>query len=202
MGGSIVSYFILFTNLLLGILLIGKKQRYVLNLALNPFNVVHRKKIYLLITSLFVHVSYDHLLFNMLTFYFFASQLEITIGSVNFAIIYTCSGLLASTPAVIRFYNEPFYYSLGASGAISGVVFSYIYLYPNSRVYIFFLPIGIPAPLFAILYLIYCIFAAKHSKGIINHEAHFWGAIGGLLLTIIIFPKQIEFLIKMLSLIF
>lgn len=202
MGGLIVTYLILFTNFLLGILLIGNNKRYVLNLALNPFNVFHRKKIFLLVTNMFVHSSFDHLFFNMLTFYFFAPQLEITIGSENLAIIYTFSGLLASTPAVIRFRNDPFYYSLGASGAISGVVFSYIYFYPNSRLYIIFIPVGIPAPLFAFLYLIYCIFAAKHSKGIINHEAHLWGAIAGLVLTIIIFPKQTEFLLNLLFLIF
>lgn len=151
---------------------------------------------------MFVHSSFDHFLFNMLTFYFFAPQLEMTIGSINFAIIFIFSGFLAAVPAIIRFRNDPFYYSLGASGAISGVVFSYIYFYPNSRLYIFFSPLGIPAPLFALLYLLYCVYAAKHSRGAINHEAHFWGAIAGLVLTIIIFPKQIEFLLKMFFQIF
>ncbi|MGQ9818896.1 MAG: rhomboid family intramembrane serine protease [Candidatus Kapaibacteriales bacterium] len=198
MGDAITSYIILFLNLFFGILLIDNKRKYILHLALNPFSVVHRKKFYLLITSMFVHASPDHLVLNILTFYFFAPQLEMAIGSLNFAIIYIASGLLASTPVVLRSRNDPFYYSLGASGAISGVVFSYIYFYPFSRLYIFFFPVGIPALLFALLYLTYCIFAAKYSKGVVNHEAHFWGAISGLAITILLFPQQFAFLVKIL----
>lgn len=200
MKDTIVSTLILIINLFLGLLIFDKQRGKILSLALNPFKVVNRKMYHLLITNSFVHASFDHLLFNILTFYFFSFQLERTIGSLYFLLIYSISAIVSSIPTTIRFRNDPFYYSLGASGAISGIVFSYIFFYPTSRLYLFFLPIGIPAPLFAILYLVYCVLAAKYSKGIINHEAHFWGAISGIVLTIILFPEQLEFFRKLVSL--
>ena len=77
---------------------------------------------------------------------------------------------------------------MGASGAISAVLFSYILFDPLSRIYIFFIPIGIPAYIFAVLYLGYCMYAAKTQGDHINHEAHFWGAVSGLVITSILFP--------------
>lgn len=169
--------------------------------ALNPFSVLHRRKFYQLLTNIFVHYDLTHLIFNLLTFYFFAPQLEETIGSVAFAFLFLTSGVVSSFPSLIKYRNNPFYFSLGASGAVSGVVFSYILLYPMSRLYIFLIPIGIPAPLFALLFLLYCIYASK-KETTINHEAHFWGAIWGLIYTILLFPESVSIFIWWMGKIF
>lgn len=174
---------------LIGILLLFKLENLLGKLSLNPYSVVHRKRYYQLFTSIFVHYDLIHLLFNLLTFYFFAPQLELTIGSIPFALLFLSSGIVASLPSLIKYRHNPYYYSLGASGAISGVIFSYILFYPTSRIYIFFFPLGIPSPLFALLYLFYCIYASKKESNI-NHEAHFWGAVWGLIFTIMFFPDS------------
>ncbi len=173
-----------------GILLLFKFEILLGKLSLNPYSVVHRKRYYQLFTSIFVHYDLIHLLFNLLTFYFFAPQLELTIGSIPFALLFLTSGIVASLPSLIKYRHNPYYYSLGASGAISGVIFSYIMFYPTSRIYIFFFPLGIPSPLFALLYLFYCIYASKKESNI-NHEAHFWGAVWGLIFTILFFPDSL-----------
>lgn len=174
----------------------------ILKFALHPFSVVYRKKYYLLLTNIFIHSNYTHLLFNMLTFYFFAPQLEITIGTPYFLMIFLLSGLVASIPSTLKNKDNYNYFSLGASGAVSGIIFSYILFYPTSRLYVFFVPIGIPAPLFALLYLAYCVFASRQPNSEINHEAHFWGAISGLLFTIILFPESIAYILRFLETVF
>lgn len=187
---------------IVGIYFISFNPNRILKFALHPFSVVYRRKYYLLLTNIFIHSNYTHLLFNLLTFYFFALQLEITIGSLHFLIIFIFSGLVSSIPSTLKNRNNYNYFSLGASGAISGIIFSYILFYPTSRLYVFFIPIGIPAPLFALLYLAYCIFAARQPNSEINHEAHFWGAISGLILTIVLFPESLSFFFRILKVVF
>ncbi len=160
--------------------------------ALNPYRVLYHRKYYLVFTHLFIHSDYVHLLFNALTFYFFSPQLEIVIGSARFLIVFLVSSLISSLPSIIKYKDDPNYYSLGASGAISGIVFSYILLFPFSRLYVFFVPIAIPAPIFAMLYLLYCYIASKNPNSNINHDAHFWGAISGLIITGLIIPNAFE----------
>jgi membrane associated rhomboid family serine protease len=155
---------------------------------LHPYSVYRKNKVYTLITSGLIHSGWPHLFFNMFTFFFFAFRLEETIGSWQFATIYFFSLVLSDIPSVMKHKNDFWYNSLGASGAISGVLFSFIMFYPMSKIYIFFIPIGIPAVLFGILYLIYCAYMSKSSRDNINHDAHFYGAITGIVITIIIVP--------------
>ncbi|MCX7879514.1 MAG: rhomboid family intramembrane serine protease [Ignavibacteria bacterium] len=169
------------------------------SLALNPFDFVHNKKLFLLLSHMFVHFDFIHLLFNSLTFLFFAPQVEMTVGSLYFVVLFLSSGIFSSIPSIIKQKDNPNYYSLGASGAISGVVFSFLMFYPTSRIYVFFVPIGIPAPIFGLLFLIYCVYAAKYQSSNINHEAHFWGAIWGIIFTIIIEPKVVLNIIRFIE---
>ncbi len=155
---------------------------------LHPYSVYRKNKVYTLITSGLIHAGWPHLFFNMFTFFFFAFRLEETIGSWQFAAIYFFSLVLSDIPSVLKHKDDFWYNSLGASGAISGVLFSFIMFYPMSKIYIFFIPIGIPAVLFGILYLIYCAYMSKSSRDNINHDAHFFGAITGIVITIIIVP--------------
>jgi membrane associated rhomboid family serine protease len=155
---------------------------------LHPYSVYRKNKLYTLITSGMIHSDWMHLIFNMMTFFFFAFALEAQIGSVKFGLIYFASLILSDIPTIFKHKNDFWYNSLGASGAISGVLFSFILFYPLTPLYLFFIPIGIPAVLFGGLYLLYCVYASRQSRDNINHDAHFFGALTGIIITILIIP--------------
>jgi len=160
---------------------------------LQPYNVSRGKYLYTLITSGFIHADWMHLLFNMMTFYFFAFNLESTIGHWQFGLLYGLSLILSDIPSVVKHKNDFWYRSLGASGAISAVVFSAILFRPLDGMSLMFLPISIPAVLFGVLYLVYCSYASKKGIGNINHDAHFFGALSGVLITIILVPQVVPY---------
>lgn len=159
---------------------------------LHPYSLVRENRYYALLTSGFIHADLGHLAFNMITFYFFGFPLAMLVGNVDFLIIYFGSLIISSIPTVIKEKDNPNYKSIGASGAVSGVLFGYILFAPLSNIYIFLIPIGIPAALFAVLYLGFSYYAAKKDLGNINHEAHFWGALAGTLLTALLAPQAIS----------
>lgn len=158
---------------------------------LHPYSVSRRYKLYTLITSGLIHADWMHLIFNMITFYSFAFYLERHIGSLNFGIIYIVSLIASDIPSVIKHKNDMWYNSLGASGAISAVLFSCILFFPFSKMYIMPIPIPIWAIVFGPLYLVYCVYAAKQAGDNINHDAHFFGALSGLILTVLLVPGTI-----------
>src|ERR1700754_4016659 len=121
-------------------------------LILQPYNVSRGSKVYTLITSGFIHADWMHLIFNMMTFYFFAFNLERIIGHWQFALLYMVSMVLADLPSVAKHKNDLWYRSLGASGAISAVVFSAILFDPLAKMGLLFIPVMIPAVLFGVLY--------------------------------------------------
>lgn len=158
---------------------------------LHPYSVSRRYKLYTLITSGLIHADWMHLIFNMMTFYFFAFPLEAMIGSWQFGAVYFLALVLSDIPSVIKHKNDMWYTSLGASGAISGVLFSYILFQPFSSMMIFPIPIPIWAIIFGPLYLIYCVYASKQSRDNINHDAHFFGALAGMIVTVLVVPGVI-----------
>ena len=166
---------------------------------LHPFSVSKGQNVYTLITSGLVHADWMHLFFNMFTFYAFAFALESSMGSWRFGILYFLGLVLSDLPTVFKHKDNFNYNSLGASGAISAVLFSYILYNPMSKIYIMFIPIGIPAVVFGILYLIYCAYASRNSRDHINHDAHFFGALTGLIFTIIFVPGILQNFITMLT---
>jgi membrane associated rhomboid family serine protease len=166
---------------------------------LHPFSVSKGQNVYTLITSGLVHADWMHLFFNMFTFYAFAFTLERLMGSWQFGLLYFLGLVLSDLPTVIKHKDHFNYNSLGASGAISAVLFSYILFNPMSKIYIMFIPIGIPAVVFGILYLIYCAYASRNSRDHINHDAHFFGALTGLIFTIIFVPGILQNFITMLT---
>lgn len=155
---------------------------------LHPYSVYRKQNIYTLITSGLVHANWMHLIFNLFTFYAFAFTLEATIGSVRFGILYFVALILSDIPSVIKHKDDFHYHSLGASGAISAVLFSYILFYPLNTLIIFPLPIPIWSALFGILYLVYSYYMSKNSRDNINHDAHLFGAITGIIITILLVP--------------
>jgi membrane associated rhomboid family serine protease len=150
-----------------------------------------QKEFHTLVTSGFVHGDVMHLLFNMLTFYFFAFNLERYIGMVWFAILYLGALLVSSLWTYVKHKREPDYATLGASGAVSAVLFAAIVFFPYQSIYILPIPgTGIPAPLFGVLYLAYTYYSAKQSRGRINHDAHLGGALTGLAFVALVAPGQ------------
>jgi membrane associated rhomboid family serine protease len=156
---------------------------------LRPYWLVRKGEWERLITSGFVHGSGSHLLFNMLSFYFFAFPLERAIGTPRFIILYFAGLVLSDLGTWYKHRNNPEYASLGASGAVLAVMFAYIVYYPGSSLFLFFVPIPIPAPLFAVGYLAYSWYQSRQSVGRINHDAHIGGALTGLLF-VAIFDRQ------------
>jgi membrane associated rhomboid family serine protease len=158
--------------------------------------VLNGEKIRML-TSGFLHVDTSHLLFNMLTLYFFADAVINYVGVPKFLAIYFGSLLAGSLFALSFHKKEPYYSAVGASGAVMGVVYAAIMLNPGMSLYMFFIPIPIPAYIFGVGYLLYSIFGMKNRWGNIGHSAHIGGAIGGFLLTIILNPAVITTNLKM-----
>ena len=158
------------------------------------FNIggIRRGEQFRMLSSGFLHMDFSHLLFNMLTLYFFANVVLSSVGAINFILIYLASLFVGNLLSFYFHKNELHYSAIGASGAVSGILYSAILFYPNMSLYLFFIPIPIPAWLFGILYLLYSIYGMKKSIGKIGHDAHFGGALAGYFLTILIVPSLIE----------
>jgi membrane associated rhomboid family serine protease len=156
-----------------------------------PYEVLRYGRWYQLITSGFLHADLGHLFMNMFTLYFFGPYMERVLGAQGFVILYFGSMLAGSLLTLATRYRDPNYRAIGASGAISGVLFGFILLRPLAPIYIFFIPIPIPAILFAFGYLAVSLFGMRARWGRIGHEAHLGGAIGGLILTLAMFPRAL-----------
>lgn len=144
-----------------------------------------------MLTSGFLHVDFTHLLFNMLTLYFFADVVINAFGPVKFLGIYLISLIAGSLLALFFHKNEPFYSAVGASGAVTGILYAAILLHPTMSLYLMFIPIPIPAYVVGIGYLLYSIYGMKNRVGNIGHTAHFGGAIGGYVTTLLFMPDLI-----------
>ena len=141
-----------------------------------------------IITAGFLHVDWMHLGFNMYALYLFGDIVASIFGMQNFLIIYFGSLLAGSLYSLKHHKNEPYYSAVGASGAVSGIVYSSLLLYPEMELYLFFIPIPIPGYVFGIGYLIYSIYGMKKKLGNIGHSTHLGGAIGGFVLTLLLNP--------------
>ena len=152
------------------------------------FNVggIKRGEKFRMFSSGFLHVDTQHLLFNMLTLYFFADIVVQDLGTLSFVLVYIGSLMLGSLLS-LYFHKEEYHYSaVGASGAVTGILYSAILLRPEMSLYMFFIPIPIPAYVFGIGYLLYSIYGMKSKTDNIGHDAHFGGAIGGYVITLLL----------------
>jgi membrane associated rhomboid family serine protease len=154
-----------------------------------PYWFLRRKEYDTVIMSGFVHADLMHLIFNMMTFYFFAFPLERYMGTTSFVILYLAGLLISHAGTYYKQRRNPDYACLGASGAISAVLFAAIVYFPEQSLIILPIPIPIPAPLFAVLYLAYTYYASRRPHGRINHDAHLGGAITGLLFVAVTEPS-------------
>lgn len=160
-------------------------------LIMSPYLVVQRFQVHRMLTAGWLHADVSHLLFNLLTLYFFGDQVVKAIGPERFILLYVSAVVIAHVPTTIRHRNNPKYSSLGASGAVAAVIFSAILLYPGLKLSLLFLPIPIPGYLYGLGYLAYSAYASYRAKDGVNHDAHFAGAIYGSLLTYVLEPTRV-----------
>jgi membrane associated rhomboid family serine protease len=139
--------------------------------------------------SHFAHADGTHLLFNMMTLYFFGPVVELALGGANMLLIYASAGIVSTLFVYYLHRADPRYRALGASDSVTGIIFAAIVLMPGMNVYFFVVPVPIPAPLFAVCYLVLSTYLMRRGGGHISHEAHLAGAISGLLLAGLLAPR-------------
>lgn len=161
-------------------------------LILIPVRVDKRREYYRLLSAGWVHGDGAHLIFNMVSLYFFAGSVEYLLGPVRFALLYFSAVVVGFIPTVLRHRDRGNYRSLGASGAVAAVIFSAILTDPGLSMYLLFIPIPIPGWLFAVAYLGYSAYSSRRSSDNINHDAHFAGALYGALLTLVLAPGLVR----------
>ncbi len=165
-------------------------------LMLNPYQVVHKREWYRVITHGFLHADWTHLIINMIVLYSFGTnverwfqQLKIAgyIGSpaLTYSLLYFGGIIVSSGITLIRYRNDRWYNSVGASGAVSAVIFTSIFFSPLDRLY-FFAVLPIPGIVFAVLYLVYSHYMSRRKRDNVNHDAHFLGAVYGFVFPVLI----------------
>ena len=167
------------------------------SLKFSAWDVWHRKRWYQMLSYGLVHGGWGHLLFNMLTLYFFGDVVEKYFqaafgpgtGIVLYLLLYVSAIAVSTIGDLVKYRDEPHYSAVGASGAVSAILFASILFEPKMGIYMYFIPIPIPGYIFAPLYLLYCWWAAKRNMDNIGHSAHFWGAVYGLLFPLICNPQ-------------
>jgi membrane associated rhomboid family serine protease len=171
-------------------------------LSFRPRQIIRGREYHRLVTAGFVHGGLGHLAVNMLTLYFFGPYLEGVLGSLRFLVVYFGAELTAHAVTLWRHRDTPGYAAVGASGAISGVVFAFCLFRPFELLYVFF-ALPIPAWLFAVLFVGVSVAAMRSQKGGIGggiaHEAHIGGALGGLVLTMIVQPRALSVFLSQLG---
>jgi membrane associated rhomboid family serine protease len=166
-------------------------QKLLERLILWPPAIARKHQYDRLVTHGFIHADFQHLLFNMITLYFFGRAVEQWfvpyIGQVGFVLFYLSAIVVAILPTYLKHRNDAGYRSLGASGAVSAVLFTFILVQPWSLIIVFVLPV--PAIVYGVLYVGYSIWMDRQGRDNVNHSAHLWGAGYGILFTLMMEPR-------------
>ncbi len=194
-----ISALILLITIAISLYALFKDEALLDKFILHPYSVVRKREYHRIITSGLIHADLWHLAFNMISFQSFAFYLERQLGSMQFLFLYLVCLVTSDITTISKHKDNPMYRSLGASGAVSGVIFSFIVYFPSSEIGILFIPFGVPATVFGILFLLYSYYSANYQYDNINHDAHLWGALTGFLLTIIHEPALLSNLISHFS---
>lgn len=195
-----VTLFLIIVNSALSLAALYAYPRMLQEGILQPYYTIREGRWYQLVSSGFLHANFVHLFVNMFTLYFFGTVMEHTLGRGQFLGLYLASLILSGIPSLIKYRDEPSFGTLGASGAVEGVLFAFILLYPMEPIYLFLIPIPIPAVIFGVLFLLYSIYENKQDRGVINHEAHIAGAASGVLYVLLMVPNAIPHIMRTLGL--
>jgi membrane associated rhomboid family serine protease len=173
------------------------KERLMQNLMMNPYRIKRNREYYRFLTSGFIHINHVHLLFNMFSFYAFGtfiegifSRLFGAAGGFYFITLYLLAVIVSDLPTYFKQKDNPQYNSLGASGGVAAVIFAFIIFEPLQRICIF-LVICMPGFILGILFIAISYYQGRKSNSSINHEAHLYGALFGLLFCIVTYPASI-----------
>lgn len=173
---------------------------------MNPYMVFRKRQYWRLVTSGFIHANYMHLGFNMFTFYFFGhvveqrfGQLFGHMGTVLYVLFYLSAIVISDLPIAWKKRDQIHYNSLGASGGVSAMVFASILYFPINDLCLYGF-LCLPGFIFGILYVIYSYFSSKNARDHVNHDAHLFGALYGLVFAIVVYPHSLpEFLNQVLN---
>ncbi len=170
-------------------------DRLYLRLLLNPYQALHRREYWRFISSGFIHNGYIHLGFNMFTFFFFGQVVEQIFGQLlgssattTYLLFYLSAIVVSDVPVAFKNRNNPGYNSLGASGAVSAVVFCSILFFPLNKICLYGI-FCLPGFILGIIYVIYSYYQGKNMASNINHEAHLYGALYGIVFGLIVYPE-------------
>lgn len=167
-------------------------------LKFNPYLTKNKKEYWRVLSYGLIHADWMHLLVNMFVLYSFGSIVIQYFAMIfpgqeifYYMILYIGGLAISVAPSFGKHRDNPYYNAVGASGAVSAVLFSSIVFAPMSKIYLFLIPFGIPAVVFGVLYLVYSAYMDKKSQDNIGHDAHFWGGVYGFALTIALKPSLI-----------
>jgi len=179
------------------------------NLKFNPYIIKETRQWHRFFTYGVLHADWTHLIVNMFVLYSFGEQVEFMMryyfgakGLLYFVLLYVGAIFLSVVPSFEKHKNDSWYNAVGASGAVSAVLFSSIFLLPGSKIMLLFFPVPMPAPVFGILYLFFSAYMARKGTDNIGHDVHLWGALFGSVFTIAIKPELFMIFINQLQHIF
>ena len=178
-----------------------KNSRLLNDLLLWPPAITRQREYHRLVTYGLVHADFGHLLFNMITLFFFGRVMEnffsVRLGAFGFALFYIGGLVVSILPTYLKNRGNPQYRGLGASGAVSAVLFAFILLAPWQMIIVLVLPL--PAIVYAVAYTAYSIYMDRRGGGYVNHSAHLWGAAYGVLVTLLVDPRVLPYFLNALQ---
>lgn len=193
-----ITYIIIGVTAIISYLCFSRRDLF-FKLSMYPSCIIENREYYRLISHVLVHGDWAHLIFNMLTLYFFGPYVErvfiaegFKTGAMLYLLLYVAGAIISSLYSLYRYRKDHQYLAVGASGAVSAILFSFILIEPTQPLSLFLLPIPIPAFLFGALYLGVSFYLARKKADHIGHDAHFWGAVFGFLYTLMCFPQFLD----------
>ena len=176
-------------------------------LVFNAYRIHHGKEWHRMLSYGLIHGSWGHLFFNMLTLFFFGRVVEEyfpmvfgdKLGVLLYVVFYVSAIAISTVGDLIKYRNDVSYNAVGASGAVSAILFASILFEPKMGIYIYLIPIPIPGYIFAPLYLLYCWYMARRNMDNIGHTAHFWGALYGLVFPLACAPYLLMYFLDQLK---
>ena len=190
-GDASATYALIFANVAVSLYAFYIDRGFINHFAFNVGAVVKKEQHYRVVTSAFLHADFMHLIFNMLTLFFFGPTIEGVLGRLGFLVVYFGSMIAGGITMAVVHRKNPGYSAVGASGAVAGVVLAYCVFWPMHSLYLMFIPIPIPAILYGAAFILISARMTGAGRTGIAHEGHLGGAVAGVILTILMKPEAV-----------